>query len=181
MFCSHCGAQHPQDAVFCPSCGKRVQHGPMAENMDFTFESGPKPADAVAYGGFWKRFVAYVLDTILLSLAMFAAIALCFAVAGDLSDDELDGLASLFSFLGSWLYFAFFESSAKQATPGKMALGMRVVDLNGGRISFGHATGRYFGKIVSSLLLGIGFIMAGVTARKQALHDIMAKCLVVNQ
>ena len=71
------------------------------------------------------------------------------------------------------------ESSSKQATLGKLALGIVVTDLNGNRISFGRATGRYFGKIVSGMIFAIGYIMAGITERKQALHDIMASCLVV--
>jgi uncharacterized RDD family membrane protein YckC len=60
-----------------------------------------------------------------------------------------------------------------------MALGIRVTDLDGGRISFGRATGRYFGKILSGLILGIGFLMAAFTERKQALHDLLAGTLVV--
>ena len=71
------------------------------------------------------------------------------------------------------------ESSAKQATVGKMALGIIVTDLDGRRIGFGRATGRYFAKILSALTLGIGFLMAGFTERKQALHDMVASCLVV--
>jgi uncharacterized RDD family membrane protein YckC len=73
------------------------------------------------------------------------------------------------------------ESSAKQATVGKMALGLVVTDLNGNRITFARATGRYFGKALSSLILHIGYLMAGFTPKKQALHDIIAECLVVKQ
>lgn len=71
------------------------------------------------------------------------------------------------------------ESSAKQATLGKMALGIVVTDLEGARIGFGRATGRYFAKILSGLILGIGFLMAAFTERKQGLHDIIAGTLVV--
>ncbi|NOX17851.1 MAG: RDD family protein [Chlorobi bacterium] len=79
-----------------------------------------------------------------------------------------------------WLYFALMESSSKQATLGKMALGIKVTDLDGNRISFGRATGRYFGKIISGMIFYIGFMMAGWTQKKQALHDMLAGCLVVN-
>ena len=65
------------------------------------------------------------------------------------------------------------------ATPGKMACGIKVTDLDGRRISFGRATGRFFGKILSTLILLIGFLMQPFTARKQALHDILAGTLVV--
>jgi uncharacterized RDD family membrane protein YckC len=71
------------------------------------------------------------------------------------------------------------ESSVKQATLGKLAIGIIVTDLQGSRITFGRATGRYFGKILSSLILSIGYIMAGFTEKKQALHDMIAGCLVV--
>ena len=72
------------------------------------------------------------------------------------------------------------ESSEKQATLGKMALGIKVTDGQGQRITFGRATGRFFAKIISRLPLCIGFIIAGFTARKQALHDMIADTLVVN-
>jgi uncharacterized RDD family membrane protein YckC len=71
--------------------------------------------------------------------------------------------------------------SMKGATIGKMALGIKVTDLNGERITFGRATGRYFGKILSGLTLCIGYIIAGFSQQKQALHDILAKTLVVNK
>jgi hypothetical protein len=72
------------------------------------------------------------------------------------------------------------ESSTKQGTLGKMALGIKVTDLNGNRIDFSKASGRYFGKIISSIILCIGYIMVAFTQKKQGLHDIMAGCLVVN-
>lgn len=93
-------------------------------------------------------------------------------------------IAIVISFIGlvvEWLYFAFMESSNKQATFGKIIVGIKVVDYNGNKISFGQATGRYFGKILSGMILGVGFLMAGFTRKKQALHDILASCLVVNK
>jgi uncharacterized RDD family membrane protein YckC len=87
--------------------------------------------------------------------------------------------AILLIIIMQWLYYALMESSAKQATLGKLALGIVVTDLSGKRITFGRATGRYFGKILSGMIMCIGYIMAGFTERKQALHDIMAGCLVV--
>lgn len=80
-----------------------------------------------------------------------------------------------------WLYFALMESSGKGATLGKRALGIKVTGLNGNRISFGKATGRFFGKMIFGVILYIGFIMAGFTEKKQALQDIVAGCLVVNK
>jgi len=90
-------------------------------------------------------------------------------------------LGGLAGFAVWWLYYALMESSGRQATLGKMALGIKVVDRQGGRISFARATGRYFAKILSGLILMIGYLMAGFTSRKQALHDMVAGCLVVNR
>ena len=84
-------------------------------------------------------------------------------------------------FIMGWLYFAIMESSNKQATLGKMAMGIKVTDLNGNRISMTRASGRYYGKIISSCIMGIGYIMAGVTEKKQALHDVISDCLVVKK
>lgn len=86
-------------------------------------------------------------------------------------------LETLF-FCAFWIYEAVMESSSKQATLGKMALGLKVTDEQGRRISFVRATGRYFSKIISGMILCIGYIMAGFTARKQALHDMIAGTLV---
>jgi uncharacterized RDD family membrane protein YckC len=85
---------------------------------------------------------------------------------------------TLFLFAG-WIYEASLESSSKQATVGKMALGLKVTNEQGARISFARASARYFSKILSRMILLIGYIMAGFTARKQALHDIIAGTLVV--
>jgi len=83
------------------------------------------------------------------------------------------------SFSMAWLYLALFESSDSMATPGKMALGLRVTKAYGERIGFGQATGRFFGKILSSQICSIGFLMAAFTERKQALHDQLADTYVI--
>ena len=81
----------------------------------------------------------------------------------------------------NWLYYALLESSAWQATLGKKALGLEVTDMQGLRIRFGRATGRFFAKIISSIILFMGFIMAGFTEKKQALHDMIAGTLVIRK
>lgn len=142
------------------------------------------------YAGFWLRFAAYIIDSIILTIVsyiiMFAFLgALLFGAStglDGLNEDAMLGgmvLAYVIFIAGFWLYFALMESSAKQATVGKMAVGIKVVDESGERITFGRATGRFFGKILSGLILYIGFIMAGFTDKKQALHDMMAGTLVV--
>ena len=79
-----------------------------------------------------------------------------------------------------WLYYALMESSSFQATIGKRALGLKVTGMNGEPISFGTASIRYFGKILSHLIFSIGYIMAAFTEKKQALHDMLAGCLVIH-
>ena len=77
------------------------------------------------------------------------------------------------------LYYPVQESSAAQATLGKRALGLKVTTLDGQRIGVGRALGRFFAKILSSLILMVGYIMAAFTEKKQALHDMIAGTLVV--
>jgi hypothetical protein len=89
------------------------------------------------------------------------------------------GMVLSISFFLNWFYFAIMESSESQATLGKKILGLKVTDEFGQRMSFGRATGRYFSKFISSLILGIGYLMAAFTDRKQALHDKIASTLVV--
>ncbi len=125
------------------------------------------------YAGFWRRVAAALLDGLIIG-----AVTAPFAV-GMSSGNRYSASASSISIVIWWLYEALMESSAKQATLGKMALGIRVTDLDGNRIRFGKATGRHFAKILSALILGIGFLMAAFTERKQALHDILAGTLVV--
>jgi uncharacterized RDD family membrane protein YckC len=86
----------------------------------------------------------------------------------------------LFPFL-PWIYEAIMLSSEQQATLGKMAMGIMVTDLAGRRITFARATGRHFAKWISALILGIGFLMAAFSEKKQALHDMMAETLVVTK
>jgi uncharacterized RDD family membrane protein YckC len=129
------------------------------------------------YAGFWRRFVAWLLDGLLLSLV---TLPFTLQFGGDAAAEAArTSAAGTISTVVGWLYYALMESSAKQATVGKMALGIIVTDLEGRRIGFGRATGRYFAKILSALILGIGFLMAAFTERKQGLHDMVASTLVV--
>lgn len=162
-------AYAPAGAVYAPPrTGTGAQIGYYA----------PQPG-YVEYAGFWLRFCAFVLDQVLLFVVnFFIGFVIGFALASASKGAGVI-LIQVIGIVVSWLYYASMESSTKQATLGKMALGIVVTDLNGERIGFGKATGRYFGKIVSGLILCIGYIMAGFTERKQALHDMMAGTLVI--
>lgn len=153
----------------------------------------------VAYAGFWLRFVAFLIDgvisgflSLILLIPLFiltgAGAALNRLGAGEGISGDVAALVGIGFVLGlivitlgvSWLYYALSESSSWQGTLGKKMLDLTVTDLNGQPISFGRASGRYFAKIISGkTTLYIGYVVAGFTEKKQALHDMIASCLVL--
>jgi uncharacterized RDD family membrane protein YckC len=155
------------------------------------------------YGEFWLRFVAYLVDSVLMGIAALAIFIPLVAITGaaahlhGLEDMQRRGqpdpaavaaFITLFvTFVGAallitWLYHAYFESSSWQATPGKRVMNLYVTDLSGQPITFLNATGRHFAKIVTGLIpLFIGYIMAAFTERRQALHDMIASTLVLRR
>ncbi|ATD68483.1 transporter [Luteimonas chenhongjianii] len=139
----------------------------------------------VVLAGFWKRVAAYLIDSVIVGLAgmALAAFALSFAgVAGLGRGEWMNALVTnLISIALSASYYAWFHASHSMATPGKMAVGIKVVRLDGERISLARAIGRYFATILSGMIFGIGFLMAGFTERKQALHDMVCDTLVVDR
>lgn len=153
--------------------------------VDASSSEATPALEGVRYGGFWARVAAAVIDSIVLGAVGGLLIWASLSAAGETTGstpEETAMLAVSMQFVGAlavWLYDALMESSSKQATLGKMALGLRVTDLHGNRIGFGKATGRHFGKYVSSLILGIGFLMVAWTPQKQGLHDQMAGTLVL--
>ncbi len=163
----------------------------------------PLPPVRVSYAGFWLRFLAWMIDEALLVGIGFVLLGRLVSLlrVGNVLDsglgleqmDDIDdwyavlGLAAtmlfvLFFIVSSWLYHALMESSPWQGTIGKRALGIVVTDLNGARVNFGRATGRFFSRLVSLMIpLGIGYLLAAFTAQKQALHDLMSSCLVLRR
>lgn len=205
MFCSKCGANVAEGIAFCSACGQPVGGVAVPSAGVQPPASGwpaPPPGTyvaargGVAYAGFWLRFVALIIDAIVLGI-VGAIITLPFAASMGMHafmrgrppmtpEEWMPVFANLWRIILirivlQWLYYALLESSAWQGTLGKKALGLEVTDLAGRRIGFGQASGRYFGKIISALILFIGFAMAGFTEKKQALHDLMAGCLVIRK
>ncbi len=153
------------------------------------------------HAGFWKRFAAYILDFIVLYLPNMLIMK---ALGGDAAQETMKqavmaapadlqvimasyeqfystmSTALIITTILAWLYFAICESSPWQGTLGKLALGIRVTNAQGHRISFPRALGRYAAKYVSLVILGIGYLMVGWTQRKQGLHDMIASTLVLN-
>jgi uncharacterized RDD family membrane protein YckC len=132
----------------------------------------------VEYAGFWLRLAAYIIDGIVLYLPNYLLLKL-FNV-GNLFDINagFEPLSMVVSF-AVYLYFPIMESSKWQATLGKRLVDIKVTDLQGDRISFVKALVKYIGTYISFITLCIGFMMAGFTEKKQALHDMIAGTLVV--
>jgi|HubBroStandDraft_6_1064221.scaffolds.fasta_scaffold13984_5 uncharacterized RDD family membrane protein YckC len=206
MFCSRCGAQVEEGNRFCQACGQEVGAAVIAAPAPAGALPPPPAASApvsapLPYGGFWERFGAYLIDGLILGIpfgVVVIALILLFGGFGMIlrrnADDPRAAMAlaaPMFAifFLGmlvfvilQWLYFAGMESSPRQATFGKSVMSLRVTNYEGQRLSFGHATGRFFAKIVSGMVpLAIGYIMAAFTEKKQALHDFIAGTLVLRK
>src|SRR3984957_926072 len=177
MFCSKCGANVAEGAAFCNACGAPVASVGIAQAAAPPAAPPVYVASAVApataYAGFWLRFVAFIIDAVVLAfvgtivtLPFGATVGLHALLKGGgfRSPEDLAPLLGLLLKLAlirlilNWLYFALLESSEWRATLGKKALGLEVTDLSGNRIDFGRASGRFFGKILSALILWIGFI-----------------------
>ncbi len=152
-----------------------------APRSDIAPEEYASAGGPVEYGSFLSRFGAAIVDGIIMFIINFSigfVIALAVVRDGVIPAGLELGL-NIMGFIIQWIYFAAQESSESGATLGKKAAGLRVTDEMGNRISFGRATGRYFAKILSAVILLIGYLMQPFTKRKQALHDILAGTLVV--
>ena len=207
IFCSKCGTQNSNTAQFCQSCGTALWPAPAAApsvqpqpaQVQPSYAPPPPayvPAVASPYGGFWMRFLAYVIDRIIVSIvaAPFVFVMVLPTIGRivrEAQDNQEPSPELIFSmvagvstfvicaFVGYWLYEALLTSSSWQGTVGKRVLRLKVTDEQGNRIGFGRATGRFFAKIVSQLIMWIGFIMVAFTDRKRGLHDMMAGTLVM--
>lgn len=181
MICSKCGAQNPEDANFCISCGSQF----------IKEEKSVSVVTDLEYAGFGQRFVALIIDSLILGLAGFILGAVVGGIIGlilGLMGVDLEAIQTIAGVVGyilgitlNWLYYTILESSKWQATFGKKALNLVVTDLSGNKITFGRANGRYWGKFISTLTLFIGYLMVIFTEKHQALHDMIADTLVVNK
>jgi uncharacterized RDD family membrane protein YckC len=168
MYCSNCGNKIEDNQIYCGNCGSAIATGH-------------------EYAGYWRRYGALMLDYLVIYIVFLVGlfVVMVGAIGASFSSDRSSG-AGLLSllyfpvfFVMVILYFALMESSGAQGSLGKMAVGMKVVDMGGNRISFGKAILRQIGKIVSILIIGIGFFMCGFTEKRQGLHDMIAGTLVV--
>jgi uncharacterized RDD family membrane protein YckC len=182
MYCVRCGTLNADSASFCSQCGASLT----GAAADSTAATDVAPGAQAVYAGFWLRVAACLVDGVVLTAAYFVLVfALAFGLLAPGPEPKL--AESMIVVLGvwllsvaiPWLYVALMESSAKQATLGKMACGIKVTDLTGNRISFGRATGRHFAEWITGFTFLIGYVMAAFTQRRQTLHDLIAATVVV--
>ena len=159
MYCSNCGFENEDTALSCIKCDR---------NLSSVSSHG---GEQLPYVGFWKRFIAIGIDTIVLNVLglIFVIAVVILEVFTSLSFSEMT--ISLFIIFIGFLYFAGFESSTSQATPGKQAIGVKVTDLEGNRISFLRAAFRHILKIVTALMLGLGYLAIAFSRKKQGLYE----------
>jgi uncharacterized RDD family membrane protein YckC len=209
VYCSKCGTEISAATTFCPTCGQPTLGGipatpatpaTIAPSGPGTFApaapSAPAYYSSVQYAGFWLRLVAYLIDSLLASVAFVILLIPILVFSGVMpaigrisrGEDPADVFALISSILvavalllaGAWLYYALLESSSWQGTVGKRALNLKVTDMSGNPVTFGRASGRFFSRFITELIpLKIGYILAGFTEKKQAIHDMIASCLVL--
>jgi uncharacterized RDD family membrane protein YckC len=142
-----------------------------ARSLNITVEAARRKllqaSGVLLYAGFWLRFVAYIIDGILLGII---SIILVFVTPYSIYS-WLMGVITLVYYIGCWTWWG--------QTPGKMAMGVKIVTSEGKPISLGRAIVRYFGYIVSGIILYIGYFMIGWDSKKQGLHDKIAGTYVV--
>jgi len=201
-FCSNCGQAFAVAAAVAraPMMSSSVAAPLVGGMAAVPAYAGYAAVPRVEYAGFWLRFLAFLIDNAVMGIGfVLILIPLIFltGLGGFISeihpDEDMNDvgifmligllfLAATVSLLLTWLYHALMESSEWQATLGKRVLGLVVTDMAGRRVSFGRATGRHFAKIITNMVPAfIGYIMAGFTERKQALHDMIAGCLVLRR
>jgi len=203
MFCPKCGKETDASGKFCQWCGADIGSLPAPASPVVTQEEEDGP-DIGVYAGLGRRFVAFIVDIIIIILFDLVAMAVLGLTRGiqnsyfyfvqRIAVETLTPEGTMAALLGSilaaygivlivipWLYFAGFESSRSQATPGKLLMHIVVTDMTGNKPTFARVTLRHFAKFVSALIIFIGFLMIGLTQRRQGLHDRIAGCLVLLQ
>jgi uncharacterized RDD family membrane protein YckC len=203
MFCPKCGKETDASGQFCQWCGAPIEAASLAPAAVASPEGDEAP-DVGVYAGLGRRFVAFIVDFILIAIFGIFAVAffnvangimyLYYLVVSHAQISSLTEAGTPIAALGPivaavglllvivpWLYYAGFEASRGQATPGKVLMRLEVTDLEGNRISFARGTLRFFGKYISLIIIFIGFLMIGLTKKRQGLHDKIAGCLVLLQ
>ena len=202
-YCQTCGTSLTPGAKFCSGCGNAAPPGPPPPAVATmtpkppVAEPSPTPGNyapdlatqpSSIYAGFWRRLLAILIDDLLIAAILGGIVGLLYlTIYLATGPGSVSGLLAFLPLLiwlliaNVWFYFMLMESSSWQATIGKRILRIYVTDLEGHRIGLGRAAGRSFAKYLSGMPLGIGFVMAGFSQKKQALHDMIANCLVLRR
>ena len=201
MFCPKCGKETDASGKFCQWCGADIAIVPEKPVVSSDEDEGP---DIGVYAGLGRRLIAFIVDLILILLFDLVAATVLGLIRGIQNSyfyfvqhvpvEQLTTEGTMGALLGSmiasfgvlfivipWLYYAGFESSRSQATPGKLLMHIVVTDMNGNKPTFARVTLRHFAKIISTLIIFIGFLMIGLTRKRQGLHDRISGCLVLLQ
>lgn len=193
MYCATCGTQAPNLGARCGKCGSPLA-GPAAApggppglpGLPDPYGRPPLPVGGALvtpfvspYAGFWLRLVAWVIDLVVM-LLLTGGVYLIAELAGA-PGSASGGTVALVTWGALVAACVVMEASPLQATPGKLALQLKITDLDGHRLGIGRTLARVVGKVVFVLTLGIGYVLAGATARRQALHDKLAGALVVRR
>ena len=210
MLCPKCGSNCGDEIRLCPKCAeaKKAEYDAevaeaeaSAEEASARHESYDHDFSDAPNAGFWLRFCAHTIDAVIVSIPTWILALMAGSILNALvSNFKVESATSLGFLLGfimsifvaifavliilyvlTIVYFVAFECSQFCATPGKMFVGLVVTDFDGSRLSFGRALARNFCKGFSGILFLFGFAMAGFTANKQALHDLIAGTLVVRR
>lgn len=186
MLCPQCGNACAPDTAFCSKCGASLTPAsgiaPVAGS-----HAASIAMPSVVYAGFWRRYVALLVDQFALTIPLLIVVVAVGFSLGLFDSREpagvlaLQGMFYLAYYIAALFYYSLQESSVHQATLGKRALGIKVTDLHGARLTFPKAAARWVAASLSYLTLYVGFIMAAFTRRKQALHDMVASTLVVDR
>ena len=180
MFCPRCGSRVPDDAGTCQLCGLALQG---TDPLNAVAQERPlaQVVALVTYGGFWRRFAAALLDTLILFFPAATVRVLLGLSSTGMFDPESGAswVATTFEFLLDFIYATAFLCSSARGTLGMQVMDLHVTDLKGDRISFARATGRYFATLLSILTFGIGYLIQPFTRRRQTLHDLVSGTVVV--
>jgi len=202
MFCPKCGKETDASGKFCQWCGADIDS--VAARPPAGVPEEDEGPEVGIYAGLGRRFIACIIDVILVVLLGLVTVAglglfrglqnLYFYAVQHIPADQLTVEGTTGALVGSiiaaygillvivpWLYFAGFESARSQATPGKVLMRLVVTDMDGQKPTFARTTLRFFSKFISVLIIFIGFLMIGFTQKHQGLHDKIAGCLVLLQ
>lgn len=148
-------------------------------SADNTGQSTGQDGISYNFAGFWRRVGAGIIDMLVLIGVAVVLEIINYSATGIWLAESI--LMDFVQFVINMLYFSLMESSKYQGTLGKLAFGLYVTDYDGNSVSFLRALGRNLAKIISTLILFIGFIMIAFTSKKQGLHDMIAKTLILKR